>query len=76
MVNDGYMVVNNFRVDGGDVPTVYIYILTISPLKKLFQNTEMVVSCSIMQCSRTIFVLCTEFCRVFPQQLQFLLNKV
>ena len=36
----------------------------------------MVVSCSIMQCSRTIFVLCTDFSRVFPQQLQFLLNKV
>ena len=55
---------------------VHTSILTSSPLNKLFHNIEMVVSCSIMQCSRTIFVLCTDFSRVFPQQLQFLLNKV
>ena len=55
---------------------VYTNTLTSSPINKLFHYIEMVVSCSIMQCSRTIFVLCTDFSRVFPQQLQFLLNKV
>ena len=49
---------------------VYTNTLTSSPINKLFHYIEMVVSCSIMQCSRTIFVLCTDFSRVFPQQLQ------
>ena len=51
--------------------SVHIYKYTHQlPTQQAFHNIEIVVSCSIMQCSRTIFVLCTDFSRVFPQQLQ------